>query len=52
MNILSSVCLFSIFILLAGCTPTEVKMADDFLEGEVKVVETIVNDASGLPQKQ
>jgi hypothetical protein len=33
-------------ILMASCTPQEVKMADDFLEGEVQTMETLIRDAA------
>jgi hypothetical protein len=36
-------------LFLMACTPQEIKMADDFIQGEVNVAEKIIQDASGNP---
>ena len=39
-------------ILLQACTPGGIKAVDDFIEGEAKVIENVISDEAGIPQKQ
>jgi hypothetical protein len=40
------------FIILQGCTAGGLKIVDDVLEGEGKVVESVISDEAGIPNKQ
>lgn len=43
--------LIPFLLFFFACTPQEIQIADDFIEGEAKTIETIINDASGIPPK-
>jgi hypothetical protein len=42
-----------LFMLISqGCSPTEVKIMEDIVEGEFKVAETVMQDETGIPRSK
>jgi hypothetical protein len=37
------------FLFLGACSPRDIKMIDDVIEGEAHVIEEIINDEAGCP---
>jgi hypothetical protein len=43
--------LIASLVSLLGCTPQEVQILDDFVEGEAQVAEKMISDTSGVQQR-
>jgi hypothetical protein len=39
-------------LLLYGCAPRSIRILDDILRGEARVVENVLEDVSGIPHQQ
>jgi hypothetical protein len=42
----------TLLFLLSACSPQSVLMVEDLIEGEVKVLEHVVEDEMGVPHPQ
>lgn len=41
-----------LFLFIGSCTPGQIKIFEDAAEGELKIIENVVEDVAGMPRER